>query len=101
MKTGTRVEVDKKSAFDWGYEIPAVGTVIGPDPRGINHNIVCVKLDQTSPSIYETNGVHVERIKIIEESNAEHEPRAVASRAQCSCSAGYDPNCQWEGHHAD
>jgi len=31
--------------------------------------------------------------------NAEHEPRALASRAPCSCSAGYDPDCQWEGHH--
>lgn len=31
--------------------------------------------------------------------NAEREPRAVASRAPCSCSAsGYDPECKWEGH---
>jgi hypothetical protein len=32
--------------------------------------------------------------------NAKHEPRAVASRAPCSCSAsGYDPECKWDGHH--
>lgn len=39
--------------------------------------------------------------RIVDIANAPHQARAVASRAPCSCSAGYDPNCQWEGHHAD
>ena len=38
--------------------------------------------------------------EFISSENAEHEPRAVASRAPCSCSAaGFDPECKWEGHH--
>ena len=31
--------------------------------------------------------------------NAGHEPRAVEIRAQCSCPAGYDTNCQFDWHH--
>jgi len=30
--------------------------------------------------------------------NAEHQARCKAS-PECSCSAGYDPECQWDGHH--
>ncbi len=31
--------------------------------------------------------------------NAGHQRRAVARPPECSCSAGYDPECKWKGHH--
>ncbi len=30
--------------------------------------------------------------------NAEHQSRVLPS-PECSCSAGFDPECKWEGHH--
>ena len=62
MKTGTRVRIDDRNARAWGYETPAIGTVTGRDPQWGNKNVVTVRLDQVSPSIYETKGVHVERL---------------------------------------
>ena len=62
MKTGTRVRIDDRNAREWGYETPAIGTVTGRDPQWRSKNVVTVRLDQVSPSIYETKGVHVERL---------------------------------------
>lgn len=65
MKTGTRVEVDADNAEAWGFKIPALGTVIGRDPRGFNSDVVKVQLDQKSPSIYEAIGVNVARLTVV------------------------------------
>lgn len=65
MKPGTRVEVNSRNAECWGYEIPAIGTVIGPDPNGNNPEVVSVKLDQKTPSIYEIKGCNIKRLKAL------------------------------------
>ena len=62
MKTGTRVRIDDRNARAWGYETPAIGTVTGRDPQWRSKNVVTVRLDQVSPSIYDTKGVHVDRL---------------------------------------
>jgi len=67
MKIGTRAELDKNNAAVWGYKTPALGTVVGPDPMRRSIDIVSFKLDEESPSIYETRGVHIHRLmKFIE-----------------------------------
>jgi len=50
---------------------------------------------------YQSKVAHLLRgvADMIEMPNDMLEPRAVASRAPCSCSDGFDPDCQWEGHH--
>ena len=64
MKAGTRVRVRcTKMARAWGYA-GMLGTVTGLDPRGMNPNVVCVKLD-SGPSILEAKGVNVDNLEVL------------------------------------
>jgi len=51
--TGTQVIVHQPIARHWGCKkFPAVGTIIGPDPRKINDNVYTVMLEETQESVY-------------------------------------------------
>lgn len=64
MKTGTRVKLsDNPTTQAWGHA-GEIGTVVGQDPRGINSDVRCVKLD-SGPSVFEEKGIHVGHLHVL------------------------------------
>lgn len=59
LQTGTRVKfLTNETTEAWGIA-GKTGTVIGPDPRGINVRVSAVRVDDVPHSIAESKGIHV------------------------------------------